>query len=97
MSLLLHPAARYNERGRGVRPTLLLVSVIHPDLEDGRPLVAEQRDRLGGLVQLVDAAAAVLVPEEELFVVAQAEGVVQLLALIHHLWKREGERAPLSL
>lgn len=49
---------------------MLLVSVVHPDLEDRRPLVAKERDRLGDLVQLVDAAAAVLVPEQELFVVA---------------------------
>lgn len=74
------------------KPTLLLVGVVHPDLEDGRPLVAEQRDRLGDLVQLVDAAAAVLVPEEELLVVTQAEGVVQLLTLVDHLLD-EGRRS----
>lgn len=67
------------------------MGVVHPDLEDGRPLVAEQRDHLGGLVQLVDAAAAVLVPEEELLVVTQAEGVVQLLTLVDHLLD-EGRR-----
>lgn len=64
---------------------MLLVGVVHPDLEDGRALVAEQRDRLGDLVQFVDAAAAVLVPEEELLVVTQAEGVVQLVTLVDHL------------
>lgn len=64
---------------------MLLVGVIHPDLEDGRALVAEQRDHLGDLVQFVDAAAAVLVPEEELFVVTQAEGVIQLVTLVDHL------------
>lgn len=67
------------------------MGVVHPDLEDGRPLVAEQRDNLGDLVQLVDAAAAVLVPEEELLVVTQAEGVVQLLTLVDHLLD-EGRR-----
>lgn len=50
--------------------------IIHPDLKDGGPLVAEQGDRFGDLVQFVDAAAAVLVPEEELFVMTQAEGMI---------------------
>lgn len=67
------------------KPTLLLVSVVHPDLEDGRALVAEQRDHLGDLVQFVDAAAPVLIPEEELLVVTQAEGVIQLVTLVDHL------------
>lgn len=70
------------------------MGVVHPDFEDGWPLVAEQRDRLGGLVQLVDAAAAVLVPEEELLVVAQAEGVIQLVTLVDNLLN-EGRRATL--
>lgn len=64
---------------------MLLVGVIHSDLKDGWPLVAEQGDRLGGLVQLVDAPPAVLVPEQEVFVVTQSKGVVQLRALVHHL------------
>lgn len=50
--------------------TLLLVCIIHSDLKDWRPLVAEERDRLGDLVQFVDAAAPVLIPEEELLVMA---------------------------
>lgn len=62
------------------------MGVVHPDLEDGWALVAEQRDRLGDLVQFVDAAAPVLIPKEELLVVAQAEGVVQLVTLVDHLW-----------
>ena len=64
---------------------MLLLGVIHADLKDGRPLVAEQRDRVGGGVQLKDAATAVLIPEQEVLVVAQAEGVIQLLALVHSL------------
>lgn len=71
---------------RGVREhTLLLVSVIHSDLKDRRPLVAKQGDYLGNLVQLVDAATAVLIPEQELFVVTQAKSMVKFLSLIHHL------------
>ena len=65
--------------------TLLLVGIVHSDLEDGGPLIAEQGDHLSGLVQFVDAAAAILVPKEELFVMTQAEGVVQLLPLVHNL------------
>lgn len=65
--------------------TLLLLSIIHPDFKDGRALVAQQGDRAGGGVQLVNAAAAVLVPEQEVFIVAQAEGVVQLLIFVHRL------------
>ena len=65
--------------------TLLLLGVIHADLEDGRPFVAEQGDGPGDLVQFVDAAAAVLVPEQEVFVVTQAKGVVQLLTLVYRL------------
>lgn len=48
---------------------MLLVCVIHSDLKDGRPLVTQQGDRLSDLVQFIDAAAAVLIPEKELFVV----------------------------
>lgn len=50
--------------------TLLLVGIVHSDLEDWRPLVTKERDCFGDLVQLVYAAPAVLVPEQELFVVA---------------------------
>lgn len=64
---------------------MLLVGVIHPDLEDGRALIPKQCDRLGDLVQLVDAATTVLIPEEELLVVTQAKGVIQLVTLIDHL------------
>lgn len=56
--------------------TLLLVSVVHTDLEEGGAFVAEQRDGAGGDIQFEDAAAAVLVPEQVLLVVTQAEGVV---------------------
>lgn len=70
--------------------TLLLLRVVHADLEDGRALVAEQAHGLGGLVQPVDAAAAVLGPEQEVAVVAQPKGVVQLWALVHDLRRRRG-------
>lgn len=70
--------------------TLLLLRVVHADLEDGRALVAQQADGLGGLVQAVDAAAAVLGPEQKVAVVAQPKGVVQLRALIHDLRVRGG-------
>lgn len=49
---------------------LLLVCIIHSDLKDRRPLVAEERDRLGDLVQFVDAAAPVFIPKEKLLVMA---------------------------
>ena len=76
---------------------MLLVSVVHSDLEDGGPLVAEQGDRLGVLVQLVDAAPAVLVPEQELFVMTESKGVVQLLALVHHLGQSQHSKVCVSL
>lgn len=66
--------------------TLLLLCIVHADLEDGRALVAEQAHGFGGLVQPVDAATAVLGPEEKIAVVAQPKGVVQLWALIDDLW-----------
>lgn len=70
---------------------MLLVCIIHPDLKDRWPLVAQQRDRLCGLVQFIDASSTVLIPKEELFVVTDAEGVVQLLALVHHLPKHRSQ------
>lgn len=48
--------------------TLLLVCIIHPDLKDGWPFIAQQGDDLSGLVQFVNAAAAVLIPKEKFFV-----------------------------
>lgn len=72
--------------------TLLLLGVVHADFEDGRPLVAQQSDSAGGRVQLVNAAAAILIPKQEVFVVAQPEGVVQLLTLVHRLAVRETQR-----
>lgn len=65
--------------------TLLLLSVIHADFKDGWPLASQQRDGASGGVQLVNAATAILVPEQEVFIMAQAEGVIQLLALVHNL------------
>lgn len=65
--------------------TLLLLSVVHSDFKDRRALVAQQRGCTSGGVQLEDAAAAVLVPEQEVFVVAETEGVVQLLTFVHRL------------
>lgn len=72
---------------------MLLLRVVHADLEDGRPLVAQQRDGAAGGVQLVDAAAPVLVPEQEVLEVAQAKGVVELLAFVHSLegWRGKQE------
>lgn len=64
---------------------MLLLCVVHADLEDGRPLVAQQGDGAAGGVQLVDAAAPVLIPEQEVLVVAQAKGMVELLAFVHSL------------
>lgn len=65
--------------------TLLLLSVIHADFKDGRPLASQQRDGARGGVQLVNAATAILIPEQEMFIMAEAEGVIQLLALVHSL------------
>lgn len=64
---------------------MLLLRIVHADLEDGRPLVSQQGDGAAGGVQLVDAAAPVLVPEQEVLEVAQAKGVVELLAFVHSL------------
>lgn len=72
--------------------TLLLLGVVHADFEDGRPLVAHQSDSAGGRVQLVNAAASILIPKQEVFVVAQPEGVVQLLTLVHRLAMREEQQ-----
>lgn len=49
---------------------MLLVSVVHSDLEDRRSLVAKKCDCFRELVELVNAATAVLVPKQELLVVA---------------------------
>lgn len=69
--------------------TLLLLSVIHADFKDGRPLASQQRDGARGGVQLVNAATAILIPEQEVFIMAEAEGVIQLLALVHSLGQRK--------
>lgn len=65
--------------------TLLLLGVIGSDLVDGRPLTSQQRHLLGRHVQLVNASNAVLIPEQEVLIVAKTKGVVQLLPLIHRL------------
>lgn len=65
--------------------TLLLLSVVHSDLKDGRSLISQQGGNPSDGVQLVNAATTVLVPEQEVFVVAQTEGVVQLLTFVHRL------------
>lgn len=72
---------------------MLLLRVVHPDLEDGWALIPQQAHHLGGLVQPVDAAAAVLGPEEKAAVVAQPEGMIQLRSLIHYLQAQGGEGA----
>lgn len=71
--------------------TLLLLSVVHADLKDGWSLVAQQSDSASGGVQLVNAATTVLIPEQEVFIVAQAKGVVQLLTFVHRLvtWEKQ--------
>ena len=70
--------------------TLLLLSVVHADFKDGGPLASQQRDGASGGIQLVNAAAAILVPEQEVFIMAQAESMIQLLALVHGL--QEGKQ-----
>lgn len=72
--------------------TLLLLSVIHADFKDGWPLASQQRDGASGGVQLVNAATAILVPEQEVFIMAQTEGVIQLLALVHRLQERKRQK-----
>lgn len=69
--------------------TLLLLSIVHADFKDGRPLPSQQRDGASGGVQLVNPATAILIPEQEVFIMAQAEGVIQLLALVHSLEGRK--------
>lgn len=68
-----------------VSSTLLLLRVVHADFKDGRPLVPQQSDRASGGVQLVNAATPILVPEQKLLIVAQAERMVQLLTFVHRL------------
>jgi len=68
--------------------TLLLLSVVHADFKDGRSLVAQQSGGASGGVQLVNAATTILVPEQEVFIVAQTKGVVQFLTFIHRLMKK---------
>ena len=53
-----------------ISSTLLLLSVVHADLKDGWSLVAQQSDSASGGVQLVNAATTVLIPEQEVFIVA---------------------------
>lgn len=65
--------------------TLLLLSVVHSDFKDGRSLIAQQSGSASGGVQLVDTATTVLVPEQEVFIVAQTKGVVQFLTFVHRL------------
>lgn len=72
--------------------TLLLLSVVHSYFKDGWSLVAQQSGDAGGGVQLVNAATAVLVPEQEVFIMAQAKGVVQFLTLVHRLVRKKYQR-----
>lgn len=65
--------------------TLLLLSIIHADFKDGWSLIAQQSGSSSSGVQLVNAATTVLVPEQEVFIVAQTKGVVQFLSFIHRL------------
>ena len=65
--------------------TLLLLGVKHADFKDGWPLVSQQSGRASGGVQLENAATSILVPEQEVFIVAKTKGVVQLLTFIHRL------------
>lgn len=71
--------------------TLLLLSVIHADFKDWRPLIAQQSGSASGGVQLVNAATTILVPEQEVFIVAQTKGVVQFLTFVHRLvmWEKQ--------
>lgn len=65
--------------------TLLLLGVVGADLVDGRALAPQQRHLLRRHIQLVNASDAVLVPEQEVLIVAKAKGVVQLLPFVHRL------------
>lgn len=65
--------------------TLLLLSVVHSDFKNGRSLIAQQSGSASGGVQLVDAATTILIPKQEVFIVAQTKGVVQLLAFVYSL------------
>lgn len=67
------------------------MSIVHSDLKYRRPLVAQQSDCFAFLVQLVDAPAAVLVPKQKLSMMAQAECMVKLLALIDDLLNQGGK------
>lgn len=70
---------------------MLLVCIIHSDLKNRWPLIAEQGDCLCDLVQFIDAASTILIPKQELFVMTQAKGMVKLLPLINHLLDQETE------
>lgn len=71
---------------------MLLLGVVGADLVDGRPFTPQQRHLLSRHVQLVNASEAVLIPEQEVLIVAKAEGVVQLLPLIHRLANQKTEQ-----
>lgn len=64
---------------------MLLLGIVGADLVDGWPLAPQQRHLLRRHVQLVNASDTVLVPEQEVLIVAKTEGVVQLLPLVHRL------------
>lgn len=74
-----------------VPSTLLLLSIVHADFKDGRPFIAQQSGSASGGVQLENAATTVLVPEQEVFIVAQTKGVVQFLSFIYRLvmWEKQ--------
>lgn len=65
--------------------TLLLLGIVHADFEDWRTLVAQKRNQFGVLVEFVDAAATILVPEQEVLIMADTEGMTQLLPFIYSL------------
>lgn len=77
--------------------TLLLLGVVGADLVDGRSLAPQQRDLLRRHVQLVNASDAVLIPEQEVLIVAKAEGVVQLLPFIHRLGNERTQQQKYTL
>lgn len=56
--------------------TLLLLCIVGANLVDWWSFIAEQRGLFGDLVQLVDSSTAVLIPEQEVLIMAQAKGMI---------------------
>lgn len=73
---------------------MLLLGIIHSDLEDGRSLTAEKGHGGGRACrtpfQAVDTATPILGPKEVVAMVTQAEGMIQFGTFVHNLGRGGG-------